>query len=190
MIEVTLKDGRVLQVEAVTPVESMRLAEGTRALSGNRGWSSMAVIAAAIRSIDGIPRPFPTHKKHIEALLKDLDAEDVAAIRTALNGARATADAKTPEIAFKALSPYERLKIYELAGEFNDVRGWIGPAAIAASVRKIGAKEVAFPESQAEILALVAELGMTGLAAATVAMNAALDAADAKARGLETAAKN
>jgi hypothetical protein len=190
MIEVLLGDGRVLAIEQVTPGESMRLAEGTRALSGNRGWCSMALVAASIRSINGIPRPFPTHKKHVEALLKDLDADDVAAIRAALKNAKAPGSAEAPEIEFKKLSPYELLKIYELAGEFNDGRGWIGPATIAASVRKIGDKVIVFPEIQADLLALVAELGMAGIVAATVKMNEALDAADAKAKGLEMAAKN
>lgn len=186
MIEVTLRDGRVLGVEGVTPAESMKLAEGTRELSGNRGWCSMALIAASIRSIDGIPRPFPTHKKHVEALLKDLNEDDVLAIRAA----NRKAETAPVEIEFKRLSPFELLKIYEFAGEFNDVRGWVGPATIAASVRKIGEKLISFPESQADLIALVTELGTAGIAAANARMNEALDAADAKAKLLETAAKN
>jgi hypothetical protein len=82
------------------------------------------------------------------------------------------------------------LKIYEFAGEFNDVRGWIGPATIAASVRKIGQKAIAFPESQADLTALVAELGIAGISEANARMNEALDAADAKTKALENAAKN
>ncbi len=186
MIEITLKDGRLLGIEAVTPVESMRLAEGTRELSGNRGWCSMALVAASIRSIGGIPRPFPTHRKHIEALLKDLEEDDVAAIRAASG----TAKAEPVEIEFKPLSPYELLKVYEFAGEFNDVRGWIGPATIAASVRKIGDRAIIFPECQADLIALVTELGMAGFTAATTKMNEALDAVDSRAKFLETAAKN
>jgi hypothetical protein len=186
MIRITLADGRVLGIEGVTPAESMKLAEGTRELSGNRGWCSMAIIVAAIRSIDGIPRPFPTHKKHIEALLKDLNEEDVAAIRAAYKNV----EIAPLKIEFKKLSPFELLKIYEFAGEFNDVRGWIGPATIAASVRKIGDKAVAFPESQADLTALVTELGAAGFAAATMKMNESLDPADTKAGSLEIAAKN
>ncbi len=186
MTEVSLKDGRVLEVERVTPAESMRLAEGTRELSGNRGWCSMALVAASIRSIGGIPRPFPTHKRHVEALLKDLDAEDVAAIRAA----NAAVTVEPLKIEFKKLSPYELLKIYEFAGEFNDVRGWIGPATIAASVRRIDDKVVSFPDCQADIAALVSELGISGIAAATARMNEALDEAEARSKALETAAKN
>jgi hypothetical protein len=186
MIEITLRDGRILGVEGVTPAESMKLAEGTRELSGNRGWCSMAIIVASIRSIDGIPRPFPTHKKHVEALLKDLNEDDVAAIRDAYRNV----EIAPVKIEFRKLSPFELLKIYEFAGEFNDVRGWVGPAAIAASVRKIDETAVAFPESQADLSALVARLGIAGFAAATIKMNESLDAADAKAMSLETAAKN
>jgi hypothetical protein len=186
MIEITLLDGRILGVEGVTPAESMKLAEGTRELSGNRGWCTMAIIVASIRSIDGIPRPFPTHKKHIESLLKDLNEEDVAAIRAAYKNVE-TAPVK---IEFRKLSPFELLKIYEFAGEFNDVRGWVGPATVAASVRKIDETAVTFPESQADLMALVTALGTAGFAAANVRMNESLDATDAKARPLETAAKN
>jgi hypothetical protein len=186
MIEITLQDGRVLGVEGVTPAESMKLAEGTRELSGNRGWCSMAIIVAAIRSIDGIPRPFPTHKKHIESLLRELNEDDVAAVRAAYKGI----EIAPVKIEFRKLSPFELLKVYEYAGEFNDVRGWVGPATVAASVRKIGEKAIAFPESQADLMALVAELGIAGFAAASARMNESLDAADAKARLLETAAKN
>jgi hypothetical protein len=186
MIEITLRDGRVLGVEGVTPAESMKLAEGTRELSGNRGWCSMAIIVASIRSIDGIPRPFPTHKKHIESLLKDLNENDLAAIRAAYKNV----ETDPVTIEFRKLSPFERLKIYELAGEFNDVRGWVGPATIAASVRKIDEKAIAFPETQADLIALVTQLGNAGFAAANVRMNESWDAADAEARSLETAAKN
>ncbi len=186
MIEITLLDGRVIGVEGVTPAESMKLAEGTRELSGNRGWCSMAIIAASIRSIDGIPRPFPTHKRHIESILKDLNEDDVAAIR----GAYKNLEHPPVEIEFKKLSPFELLKIYEFAAEFNDVRGWVGPATIAASVRKIGEKTIAFPETQADLTALVTELGIAGFAAASVRMNEYLDVEDAKAKSLETAAKN
>jgi hypothetical protein len=186
MTEITLKDGRVLGIEAVTPAESMRLAEGTRELSGNRGWCSMALVVASIRSIGGIPRPFPTHKKHIEALLKDLNDHDVADIRAA----REMAKAAPVEIEFKKLSPYELLKVYEFAAELNDVPGWIGPATIVASVRKIGDRTVSFPECQADLTALVSELGMAGFTAATVKMNEALDAVHSRDKFLETAAKN
>jgi hypothetical protein len=186
MIQITLLDGRVLGVEGVTPAESMKLAEGTRELSGNRGWCSMAIIVASIRSIDGIPRPFPTHKKHIESLLKDLNEEDVAAIRAAYKNV----EMAPVKIEFRKLSPFELLKIYELAGEFNDVRGWVGPATVAASVRKIGEKAVNFPGSQADLTALVTELGIAGFAAASAKMNESLDAAGARAMSLEIAAKN
>jgi hypothetical protein len=186
MIEITLPDGRVLGIDAVTPAESMRLAEGTRELSGNRGWCSMAIIVSSIRSIDGIPRPFPTHKKHIEAILKDLSEDDLAAIR----GAYKHVENAPVKIEFRKLTPFELLKIYEYAGEFNDVRGWLGPATIAASVRKIDERAIAFPESQAELMTLVSELGIAGFAAAMAKMKEGLEAADTKARSLEAAAKN
>jgi hypothetical protein len=146
----------------------------------------MALVAASIRSIGGIPRPFPTHKKHIEALLKDLNEDDVADIRAAIGSAKA----EPVDIEFKALSPYELLKVYEFAAEFNDVRGWIGPATVVASVRKIGDRAVVFPECQADLMALVTELGMAGFTAATAKMNEALDAAGSREKFLETAAKN
>ncbi len=59
-----------------------------------------------------------------------------------------------------------------------------------ASVRKIGDREINFPECQADLMALVTELGMAGFTAATAKMNEALDAAHSRAKDLETAAKN
>jgi hypothetical protein len=94
------------------------------------------------------------------------------------------------KIEFRKLTPFELLKIYEYAGEFNDVRGWLGPATIAASVRKIDERAIAFPESQAELMTLVSELGIAGFAAAMAKMKEGLEAADTKARSLEAAAKN
>ena len=57
-------------------------------------------------------------------------------------------------------------------------------------MRKIGEKAVNFPGSQADLTALVTELGIAGFAAASAKMNESLDAAVARAMSLEIAAKN
>ena len=57
----------------------MRLAEGVDApgtgrdqkLSGNRVWWNRALQAAAVRSINGIPNPFPFSRTHIRGMIGD-----------------------------------------------------------------------------------------------------------------------
>ena len=68
--------------------------------------------------------------------------------------------------------------------------GWIGPAMLAATVRKIDGKSVAFPKSHDEMIDLVNRLGQSGLvkAAAFMFENAEREKASAEAK--KAAAKN
>ena len=69
MITIKFDDGREVELEPVTPHEAMGIAEGCRQLSGVRQWWRTAMAVAAIRRIDGIPMPLPTHEKHVEGMV-------------------------------------------------------------------------------------------------------------------------
>ena len=69
---VTDDKGRALVIREVSALEEMDLLEAAgEAASSNRRWMVNATLYACIRSIDGVPRPFPTTRKmmrqHIEA---------------------------------------------------------------------------------------------------------------------------
>ncbi|HEY1857602.1 hypothetical protein [Acidocella sp.] len=169
MISITLDDGRVLELNAVAPHEAMRLAEGVDApgtgrdqrLSGNRVWWNRALQAAAVRSISGIPNPFPFSRTHIRGMIGDLGADGMRKIAEAL-GVEFLAP-ETRVIEATALSALEELDLFELADEYSDVPGWIASAYLAAQVRKIDGAALAFPVTQDEVRARVEQLGASGL---------------------------
>lgn len=188
MTEITLPDGRSLEIEPLAPHEAMKLAEGARALSGNRGWWKMALAMAAIRSINGVPNPFPTHKKHIEGLCGRFDGAAMAAIREAAE--KWPVYPPCPPLELSPLTPLEKLRVYELAEDCNDVPGWIAAAFIAAGVRKIDGEDVAFPSSKAEMRELVQRLGIGGMVEASAFMEAQFVAERARFVTAASAAKN
>jgi hypothetical protein len=169
MITITLDDGRVLEVNAVAPHEAMRLAEGVDApgagreqkLSGNRVWWNRALQAAAVRRINGIPNPFPFSRTHIRGMIGALGADGMKRIAEAL-GAETVAP-ETRVIAATALSALEELDLFELAGDYADVPGWIACAYLAVQVRKIDDLSWGFPDSQEEVRRRVEQLGASGL---------------------------
>ncbi|HVE21837.1 MAG TPA: hypothetical protein VNC39_07670 [Acidocella sp.] len=192
MIAITLDDGRVLELRPVEPHEAMQLAEGVDApgtgreqkLSGNRVWWNRALQAAAVRSINGIPNPFPFSRTHIRGMIGDLGAAGVTKIVEALQDMVIAPDARAIEAS--PLSAVEELDLFELAGDYSDVPGWIAAAYLAAQVRKIDGAALAFPTTQDDVRARVERLGASGLLAAFNAVRPA----EPEPRLSEVAAKN
>lgn len=161
MNTLSLEDGRVVTLEPVAPHEAMELAEGCRQLSGVRQWWRIAMAVAAVRSIDGVPLPLPTHEKHIEGMVSRFSREDLKAISGALAGV--AEEEAVPDIECAELTPLETLRMWRVVGEFEGISGWVAPAFVAAAVRRIGNEAVTFPTSRAEVKALVARLGSAGM---------------------------
>ena len=193
MITVTLDDGRVLELKAVEPHEAMRLAEGVDApgtgrdqrLSGNRAWWNRALQAAAVRSINGIPNPFPFSRTHIRGMIGDLGVDGMKKIAEALREVVVAPDRRAIEAS--PLSAVEELDLFEVAGDYADVPGWIAAAYLAAQVRKIDGAALAFPATQDALRARVEQLGASGLLAA---FHATHQDQAGRTRFSEAAAKN
>lgn len=185
---IKLDDGRELGIAPVEPHEAMNLAERCRELSGNRRWWRTAMIVAAIRTIDGIPNPFPTHKKHIQGLVGRFEKSDIDLLREP--SATWPETTAVHELEFSALTTLEDLNVSEIAEDCSDVPGWIGPAMLAATVRKIDGESVAFPKSHDEMLDLVKRLGQAGLVKAAAYMFENVEQEKASAEAKKAAAKN
>jgi hypothetical protein len=167
MITIKLDDGRELGVTPVAPHEAMTLAEGCRELSGVQHWWRTAMAVAAVRTIDGVPLPFPSHEKHVEGLVNRFSRADLKVIAAADS---TDGEPEAPEMEFRELSPLEEMRMWALIGEYEQIPGWVAPAFIAATVRKIGEDKVAFPASKEEVKKLVARLGMMGMTRASIFM--------------------
>jgi hypothetical protein len=188
MITLTLPGGRVIEVEARTPAELMDLGGNIGKLGSNAKWFNAAKAVAAVRSIDGLIRPMPTHKKHVESLIAKFSDADMALIYPVA----ALLPDNLPAVAVEAkmLTPLERLWLDEAAGELNECPGWYGPAFVAATARKIDGEAVEFPRSADELRSRVERLGFVGMEAAALVVAAELKGRDAEAKATETAAKN
>jgi len=187
MVTVTLEDGRALGIEPVTSAEAMTIAAGCRELSGVRQWWTTAMAVASIRTIDGIPRPLPTHEKHIEGLVRQFSRNDLSVIG---NVRVAASDAPPPVLEMAELTPLETLRLWAVIGEFEAIPGWVAPAFIAAQVRKIDGEDVAFPATKDAIKDLVARLGAPGMTLASAFLVANLESAKTAAADKQAAAKN
>jgi hypothetical protein len=76
--------GRVLTIRTIGPVQQLDLFEAAGDQSNNSPWIGMAILAASVSDIDGVPRPFPMRKQDIRAALSVLGSEGVAAVAKAL----------------------------------------------------------------------------------------------------------
>lgn len=83
--EATDADGRVLGLRRPGVLERLRLFEAAGPdLSRNDRWLGLAVLAASVTSIDGVPVPFPGTKYAIEAAVQRLGDAGIAAAAAAL----------------------------------------------------------------------------------------------------------
>ena len=77
--------GRVLQLRKLSVLDRLRLFEAAGAeLSRNDRWLGLAVLAASVGAIDGVPVPLPVSKAGIEAAVQRLDEAGLAAVAAGL----------------------------------------------------------------------------------------------------------
>ncbi len=77
--------GRVLLLRRLTVLDRLRLFEAAGAeLSRNDRWLGLAILAASVAAIDGVPVPIPASKAGIEAAVQRLDEAGLAAVAAGL----------------------------------------------------------------------------------------------------------
>ena len=83
--EVVDTRGRLLLLRRLSVLDRLRLYEAAGAeLSRNDRWLGLAVLAASVAAIDGVPVPMPASKAGIEAAVQRLDEEGLAAVAAGL----------------------------------------------------------------------------------------------------------
>jgi len=77
--------GRLLGLRRLSVLDRLRLYEAAGAeLSRNDRWLGLAVLAASVAVIDGVPVPMPASKAGIEAAVQRLDEDGLAAVAAGL----------------------------------------------------------------------------------------------------------
>ena len=83
--EVVDARGRLLGLRRLSVLDRLRLYEAAGAeLSRNDRWLGLAVLAASVAAIDGVPVPMPASKAGIEAAVQRLDEAGLAAVAAGL----------------------------------------------------------------------------------------------------------
>jgi hypothetical protein len=73
--------GRALSLRKLTVLDRLRLFKAAGpVLAENHPWFGMAILAASVSDIDGIPIPVPTSEAQIEAAVSRLGEEGLAAV--------------------------------------------------------------------------------------------------------------
>lgn len=89
---ITDKTGRKIQLRRIGVLEQLRLFKALGPeLSLNDPYMDLAIIAASVSMIDGIPLLFPISEANVEALLEKLGGDGVAAVDAALPARSLTA---------------------------------------------------------------------------------------------------
>ncbi len=98
---VAFGDNRMVEIERLSLSAEWTLLELTGSNASNAAWSTMASVAASVRTIDGVPVPgvAPT-RDSIGGTLDKLGVDGFKAALFALNGAQSNAPAQSEE-AFK-----------------------------------------------------------------------------------------
>jgi hypothetical protein len=82
---ITDQAGRTLTLRRVGVLETLRLYKALGPeLSVNEAYMGLAVIAASVAVLDGVPMPFPANEGGIENLLDRLGEDGAAAVAAAL----------------------------------------------------------------------------------------------------------
>lgn len=82
---VTDARGRVLSLRRLTVLDRLRLFKAAGPLlAENAPWFGMAVLAASVDAIDGVPVPLPSSEAQIEAAVMRLGDEGLAGVAEAL----------------------------------------------------------------------------------------------------------
>jgi hypothetical protein len=83
--EVVDTRGRLLMLRRLSVLDRLRLFEAAGPeLSRNDRWLGLAVLAASVAVIDGVPVPLPASKAAIEAAVQRLDEAGLAAVAAGL----------------------------------------------------------------------------------------------------------
>ena len=81
---VTDDKGRQLHVRSLTLLEEMDLIEAAGTPAPPDRWMNIAIFAACIRNIDGLPLLVPTKRNQIRAQVQRVGAEGIRAVAKAL----------------------------------------------------------------------------------------------------------
>jgi len=80
----------------LTPVDMLDIIEAAENAASNQTWLQLAMMMCAVESIDGVPVPLPTTKRHVRALAGRIGNLGLVAIKRAMfPEAPATEDAET-----------------------------------------------------------------------------------------------
>ncbi len=89
--DVTDRDGRRLELRRLTALDKLRLYKAAGpVLTQNAAWMGVAVLAASVAAIDGVPVPAPASEAQIEVLVGRLGETGLAAVSTGLGHHEAT----------------------------------------------------------------------------------------------------
>lgn len=90
--EATDAAGRRLALRRLTALDKLRLYKAAGpALAQNAPWMGVALLAASVAAIDGIPVPAPATEAQVEALVARLGEDGLAAVAEALDAPGAEA---------------------------------------------------------------------------------------------------
>jgi hypothetical protein len=82
---ITDKAGRTLTLRRVGVLETLRLYKALGpALSVNEAYMGLAIVAASVAVIDGVPMPFPNGEAGVEAALERLGEDGAATVAAAM----------------------------------------------------------------------------------------------------------
>jgi hypothetical protein len=85
--EVTDASGRRLVLRRMTALDKLRLFKAAGAdLARNEMWLGMALLACSVVAIDDVPVPPPANEAQIEAMVRLLRDDGIAAVAGALGG--------------------------------------------------------------------------------------------------------
>jgi hypothetical protein len=78
--------GRIIVARRFTALDTLRLLKAAGPdLSRNEAWLRMAMLAAAVTSIDSVPVPAPGNEAQIEAIVEKLGEEGLEAVADILD---------------------------------------------------------------------------------------------------------
>lgn len=83
--DVTDAAGRAISLRRLTALDKLRLYKAAGpVLAQNAPWMGVAVLAASVTAIDGVPVPAPATEAQVEALVGRLGEDALAAVAAAL----------------------------------------------------------------------------------------------------------
>jgi hypothetical protein len=78
--------GRVLTLRKLTVLDRLRLFKAAGpVLAENHPWFGMAILAASVAEVDGVPIPIPVNESQIEAAVSRLGDDGLTAVANALD---------------------------------------------------------------------------------------------------------